>query len=214
MSLNERPNARPPRQGRGHRTLRRIVEATERLLRTSAFESITIADIVREAETSTGSFYARFESKDALLPYVYDLYNAELDAEWSAIAAKGGLPARDLRGAVTAFVELSGKSVRRIRWLLKAMAIYARQHPDRMPAGAIERNERIFAAAASSFTPHMRCPPAEALRRARTMTYAIITLTREHELFGDAPLAATLKADRKTFQDDLVRMATAYLASD
>jgi AcrR family transcriptional regulator len=213
MSAVEAPGARPPRQSRAQRTLERIVEATERLLRAKPFEAITIADIVAEAETSTGSFYARFDSKEALLPFVYEIYNAELDAEWGAIAAKGGLPARDLAGAVQAFVTLSGKSVRRIRWLLKAMAIYARQHPDRVPAGAIERNERIFAVAAASFTHHMRCAPGEAQRRARTMTYAIITLIREHELFGDAPLAATLKADRKVFEKELVRMAVAYLAS-
>jgi AcrR family transcriptional regulator len=213
MGATQVPSAKPPRQKRGHATLERIVGATERLLRVKSFEEITIADIVSEAETSTGSFYARFDSKEALLPYVYELYNAELDAEWSAIAANGGLASRDLASAVQAFVELSGESVQRIRWLLKAMAIYARQHPERMPKIAIERNERIFAVAASSFTPHMRCAPKEALRRAQTMTYAIITLTREHELFGDAPLAATLKADRKTFEKDLVRMATAYLSS-
>jgi AcrR family transcriptional regulator len=205
---------KPPAQKRGRQTLQRVVEAAERLLRTHSFEDITVADIVREADASIGSFYARFESKDALLPYVYELYNADLDAEWMRIEAAGGLRGADLRHVVRAFVELSGVAIRRIRWLLKAMAIYARQHPERLPSGAIERNERIFRVAMASFTPHMTCAPAEAVRRARTITYAIITLTREHELFGAAPLAATLNADRKTFEQDLVRMATAYLASD
>jgi AcrR family transcriptional regulator len=213
MSVSDRPIARPPRQKRAQQTLDRIVTATDRLLRKRAFEDITITDIVAAAETSTGSFYARFDSKESLLPYVYELYNAELNEEWDAIAKKGGLPSRDLTGAVRAFVELSGSAVRRIRWLLKAMAIYARQHPERMPASAIERNELIFSVATASFTQHMHVPRAEAVRRARTITYAIITLTREHELFGKAPLAATLNVDRETFERELVRMAVAYLSS-
>jgi AcrR family transcriptional regulator len=201
----------PPSQARGQRTLTRIVEAAERLLKQRAFEDITISDIITEAEVSTGSFYARFPAKEALLPYLYDLYNAEIDAEWKRIEAAGGLQSPNLRAAVTHFVEYSGKSVRSMRWLLKAMAIYARQHPEQIPASVKERNERFYRVVAASFTKHMKGPRADAERRARTMTYTIITLTREHALFGAAPLSAVLNADRKTFERELVRMATAYL---
>jgi AcrR family transcriptional regulator len=68
---------RTPVQGRSERTLARILDATERLLNARTFEQLTVQDIVREAEASVGSFYARFESKDALLNALHERYVAE-----------------------------------------------------------------------------------------------------------------------------------------
>jgi AcrR family transcriptional regulator len=51
-----RLQVRAPAQTRARETLERIIAAARRLLRTRRFEDITIAEIVAEAETSTGSF--------------------------------------------------------------------------------------------------------------------------------------------------------------
>lgn len=55
------------RQERGRRTYEALIETGFRLLDQREFESITIADLTREAGYSVGAFYARFRSKDEFL---------------------------------------------------------------------------------------------------------------------------------------------------
>lgn len=51
--------------------MERILRATELLLARASFAEISVADIVRLAETSVGAFYARFPKKEDLLPALY-----------------------------------------------------------------------------------------------------------------------------------------------
>ena len=66
----------PPLQERSRATLQAISEATQILLETYTFEELTIGQIVKTAGSSTGSFYARFKSKEALLHYLHEDYAA------------------------------------------------------------------------------------------------------------------------------------------
>lgn len=58
---------RTPRQARSQETLERFVEATRQLLADRSFDEITVHDIVAAADRTVGSFYARFDDKDAVL---------------------------------------------------------------------------------------------------------------------------------------------------
>ena len=80
------PEMRPAKQGRSRQTLERILRATRELLQEKEFEEITVAEIVQQAQSSCGAFYARFPSKEALLPALYDAYSRSLSTEttvWS-----------------------------------------------------------------------------------------------------------------------------------
>ena len=61
----------PPLQRRSQDTLDAISSATKELLRTRSFRELTIQDIVRAANSSAGSFYARFKGKRALLHFLH-----------------------------------------------------------------------------------------------------------------------------------------------
>ena len=76
-----------PLQDRSRRTLEKIGRAVEELLATRSFDDISVGDIVRRARCSVGSFYARFASKDDLLPYLYERYDADLRPRILARAA-------------------------------------------------------------------------------------------------------------------------------
>ena len=71
-----------PLQDRSRRTFEAILDATETLLARRPFEEISIAEIVLKAGSSTGSFYARFPAKDALLPALYVAALAGRSIEW------------------------------------------------------------------------------------------------------------------------------------
>ncbi len=72
---------RHTQQDRSRATQDRILKATARLLRKDTFESISIRRIVEEADTSIGSFYARFRDKEALLRVLYAENEQKLDAQ-------------------------------------------------------------------------------------------------------------------------------------
>ena len=67
-----------PLQNRSRETLHRILEAAETIMANKPFEKITIAEIVKQAKTTTGSFYARFPDKEALLARLFDQHVSEI----------------------------------------------------------------------------------------------------------------------------------------
>jgi AcrR family transcriptional regulator len=97
MALSER--IRQPRQSRSQESMIRILDAFEKLLRTGAYETITINDIAKESSTGAGSIYARFDGKRSILlavhararnrahRYFHALFNPELKTEESLAAA-------------------------------------------------------------------------------------------------------------------------------
>jgi AcrR family transcriptional regulator len=56
-----------PKQERSRRTFSNLLDATRELLATNNFDDIAVSDITGRAGVSTGSFYARFPDKIALL---------------------------------------------------------------------------------------------------------------------------------------------------
>ena len=59
----------------------RIIEAGRHLFWEKGFAATGLAEILARADANSGSFYHFFESKDALLRAVLDLYVTALDAQ-------------------------------------------------------------------------------------------------------------------------------------
>ena len=77
VSLSPLEWIRPPRQARTQRSLERLLDAAEALLRDKGFDDMHIAEIARRAETSVASFYRRFRDKDALLHALHERHCEE-----------------------------------------------------------------------------------------------------------------------------------------
>ncbi|MDH3271307.1 MAG: TetR/AcrR family transcriptional regulator [Gemmatimonadota bacterium] len=79
----------PPKQHRSRRTLERIVEASLELLATEGPSGLTVHKVVDKADSSVGSFYARFKGKDDLLDYLGDrIWTEALDRWNDALASR------------------------------------------------------------------------------------------------------------------------------
>lgn len=70
---------RTPLQGRSRRSLQRILDAAEAILREKRFTEMTVAEIVRRAGSSVGVFYSRFPAKLSLLHYLDERFTAEAE---------------------------------------------------------------------------------------------------------------------------------------
>ena len=55
------------RQARAAETRKRIVEAAKKLITENGFENVSIEEIAKEAEVSTGSFYTYFKKKEDVI---------------------------------------------------------------------------------------------------------------------------------------------------
>ena len=60
----------PPKQSRSRRTLERIVQAALEILEEQGHKALTVQAVVDRADSSVGSFYARFSGKEDLLDYL------------------------------------------------------------------------------------------------------------------------------------------------
>lgn len=61
-----------PQQARSQRTLEKLLDAAERIMLARGLDAVTVPEVVREAGSSVGSFYARFPDKRALLETLHE----------------------------------------------------------------------------------------------------------------------------------------------
>lgn len=94
----------PPRQARSRRTYHRLLEAAAELLAERPFDDITIDEIAERAGYTKGAFYARFDSKAALLRHlVARLTDGALEA-WAGFLAPDRWADATVREIAEAFV--------------------------------------------------------------------------------------------------------------
>lgn len=96
----------PPKQDRSRRTLERIVKASLAILDEEGPEALTVQSIVERADSSVGSFYARFEGKEELLDYLGERVWREAAERWDEAMASRDWSELDLRGLVEGAVRL------------------------------------------------------------------------------------------------------------
>ena len=122
--------ARAPLQARSRRTLDQLLDVTESLLAGHPPDEISVRDIVSRARASTGSFYARFEDKDACIGATLErLLHA------GAIGAASGVAAPSFEQLMRSAV----RTYRANRGLLRALVSYVRARPRSRVARLAER---------------------------------------------------------------------------
>ncbi|MEX2466492.1 MAG: TetR/AcrR family transcriptional regulator [Gemmatimonadota bacterium] len=102
--MAEQGHLNPPQQARSRRTLERIVRAALDILEHDGPEALTVQAVVARADSSVGSFYARFGGKDDLLEYLGERVWDEARDRWQAALEErtwAGLPIEDVaEGAI------------------------------------------------------------------------------------------------------------------
>jgi len=107
-----------------------LLASAEDLLQTRLFEEIPLADILRRAGVSVGAFYARFSSKDALVPCLYERYDRSVTRGARRVLDPDRWRTRDLEERVHLLFRYAVMLYRRNRGLMRALALLARSDPD------------------------------------------------------------------------------------
>jgi len=120
----------PPRQHRSQRTLERLVRASLDILDEHGPAALTVQAIVARADSSVGSFYARFKSKDDLLDYLGERVWKEALDRWNAAVSAHDWSELDLRQLAEGSVRLLSEAQRSRSSYLKSLDRAAGRNDD------------------------------------------------------------------------------------
>ena len=215
LPVHSRWHCTIPAQRRSRETADRFATAAEELLRTRPFEEISIQDIVRRAGRPIGSFYARFASKEALLPFLYQRYHDGLEPLFAARLARIDWGSLDLSTAVAALVDILIGQYTERRWLIRALALFTRTRPEALPEDLVQRRRQVFDHAVRVLIRHRsRIAHDDAEAAIRFGVYLVCAIAREKLLFGEAPHSRVTPMSRKILREQLVRALHSYLTSE
>jgi len=206
----EKQRVVPPRQARSRATLERILDALQDLLRTKRFEEITVRELVERSETSTGSFYARFPTKETLLPALYDRYDTELRRSTSRRSSAPDDTSLEevVRGIARRVVD---RMLER-RWLTRAVSLHARQHPELLPDELLARRRELHAEWRAQLLRHSdRISHPNPEIAVAFGLFMMITAIREKLVFADAPHASSFELSPDRLADEGARALLGYL---
>jgi AcrR family transcriptional regulator len=208
--LSEFRWVKAPRQARSQASLSRILDAAADVISRRGFQGATVAEIVRNAKSSVGVFYDRFQDKDALLDCLHQRFCDE-----SYATAEEALRAdrwKDASGheiatTLTAFlVEI----YRQQRGLLRVFVVRCATNSKCAQRGAEMMNyitER-FASLLLEHDPAMRHPnPKFAVELGLRAVYSTLDSIL---IFEDSGLG-TVKLDDPALTAELARMLLAYV---
>ena len=197
----------PPRQQRSQQTLDRILDATERLLLEREFDRLSIQEIVSASRTSVGSFYKRFRDKQALLSGLYDRYDAGLPDWVEAWRARQGEPPTDLVRAAAWVTRYLIDTFQSRRHLLRALALYVRNHPEEQDARVKDRRASQHRFLADALLDHRgEFTHAEPERAAQAAVFGAASICRERLLFSEGAHASTTGQSNAQLLQDVTRM--------
>lgn len=204
--------ASAPVQTRSKKTLEAILSATEELLDEKEFDRITIAEIVACAGCTTGSFYARFDGKEALLPMLYARYEESLPNLFETLTAFQS-------GARPSLAEMLGATMAAITRvyderpnLMRAIVLYARTRPQIISASTLDQRKTLIAQTVEAFEPfYNEIGHTDPARAVELTLFVTIATLRERILFPNAPNAAVLAGNRADFIDEITTIAVCYL---
>ena len=203
---------RPPLQKRSRATMELFASATEDLLRERPFEEITVQEIALQAGRPIGSFYARFPSKEALLPYLYERYDQSLETSIRARLEEADWERLDLRETVALLVDALTSLYENRRWLLRSLALFARQHPEALSEELIARRRHIYDLVSEILLRHRRRIVHENPEGAvRFGIYLVSAAARDALLFSEAPHAKATSLKVEPLRKELARTLYAYL---
>jgi len=212
-SIPGRYRVAAPAQTRGHATQERFAEAAEALLRGRHFEDISLQDIVRRARRPIGSFYAQFASKEALLPLLYRRYDARLEARVRDAFGRVDWEPLDLAGTAAAVVDALIALFEADRELIRTLALFARAHPEALPADLVPRRKRIYDVPFEKLARHReQITHEDADAAIRFGLFLVVTLAREKLLFSDAPQSRITPMGHDALRAELTRALLGYLS--
>lgn len=190
----------------------RILDAAEALIEETAWEEVTVRDVVARAGASVGSFYARLADKTALLHALDERLYAELKAEVERRVDPERWRGASLEAIVRAMVELTARVFAAGPALHRLLTLIPRLRPDERFRLLGERyRDLIERMGGLLLTRREEIGHPDAERAVRTGVVTAVLMIREAVVFPEGP-AGTLNDTGEPPVEEVVSMVMAHLA--
>jgi AcrR family transcriptional regulator len=186
-----------------------MLDAAEELIHERGFDALTVGELVQRSRTSVGSFYARFEDKEALLRAVQDRVLTRVDL---AFDERGRNPAAtaSLVEAVHLEVEAFARQVSRDAPLVRAFWAHGVDPVLSQRAWRTSRRHfGVFRAAMLKHADEIRHPDVE---KAIGMAFSVFTVMLMTISVNLAPTDAPVSSAKTT--SELSRVVLGYFLLD
>jgi AcrR family transcriptional regulator len=196
-----------PKQARSERTLQRLLDAAEALIKEKGHATVSIPEIARRAGSSVGGFYARFRDKNELLRALEERHFIELSQRLEALADARRWENAPTVAIVEAAVAELVSSTRERRHMIAAFLVRAIEDPVIREGGLRFRRlveERISALLLPRRAEMTHPAPALAIDLGIQTAFALM---QQHVLIEETQVAGRALTD-----DELRReLATLFL---
>ncbi len=209
MPSHERSGVVAPKQSRGHETRARLIDACLRLVEDRPFEQISIAEIAAEAGMSVGNFYRRFRSKEAILPDLFDVYEARYAAFSAEMRRVEDFGHPDLDVRVRALVHHTMALFRENRGLIRSLHLFSLLHPELVPPAALERRGQLLKSLGEMFEG---AGPGDPILKGKVAAMCLVSTLREQVVYPDQAPAAAVDLDDDDLAAQLVEMVVRYVS--
>lgn len=201
----------PAKKARGLARQQRVIAAGLKLLKDHTLESLTMAQIAKEADCSVGNLYKRFANKDALLTVLLASVQDDLHKEFEAVFDAKTAGGEGLQGAVKPIVKFLVNLFARRGNLLRAIVMRQMNQPEvthSLRAMRYEMMDQTYAVIAPLMIATLT---AEEKRRRFEIFWQLIIGSLLEMLLNKA---GPLHIDDADIVENLTRIAMANLVED
>jgi AcrR family transcriptional regulator len=214
MANSSAPGINRPKQRRSQETQTRLLRATRELIEETLFEDLTIQQIAARAGCSVGTFYGRFQNKDAILPCLLEAHYEQMEQEMDTAFGDEIWDGAPLARRVDAVVDHLMTIAQRQPGLIRTLVLRNNQRPDSIPSSIRAAAQRILARL-YEFLLEGRSDmnhPAEKTA-VEVGLLMVVSAIRERVILAGATHAATLSVSSKVLADELKHALLAYLTT-
>jgi len=207
-------HTRPSKQQRSKATQERILNATAEILKTQSFDFISVRRIVDVAETSIGSFYARFRDKDALLAALYERDELRLEKRLLRLSRQ-----IDQASSIDAIARLAADHVV-VRYgenpaLSRALFEFSMRAPESEEAQQLSdlRARQYGFIADALYRFEAEISHKDSKRAIQLGLYFLSVSCRNRLFYPYAPQARTIKISKNDLKHELAELLIRYLTA-
>ena len=206
-----RHGGQAPQQERSRRTRARLVAAGRRLLSQKDWAEISMTEIAREAKSSVGSLYARFENKQALFDELDEDYSQAMKVLLADLANEAETH-RSLSSFAPSLVHRLVQFHRDRRGVIRALVLAARIDREPAFAGRTKAMNQASKDLLERLVALMGGDSAEDLERVSWGLFIVMTMIRERILFPESVRIVGDPEDDR-LEAEVVRAFLGYLES-
>lgn len=198
-----------PKQARSERTLSRILDAAEKLILDKGLANVSVGDIVREAGSSVGGFYARFKDKGELLVALSEQTQRRLAERVASLMDPESWGDASLEEIVHVCAQEIVSHILGRRRLQSAILQSVAADSSRWKHGIAFRTQLVEGVTALMLTRRHEIQHPKPERAARFAIETALALMDQRALFGD--LQEQWRLDEDTLVHEMERLVLSYL---